>query len=306
MFDSSFLRYLPPDSTLSEWGWNLLDAGQQDISPHGAYPMPGHPRHYLFDNEGRRTLDEYQLVLISSGQGWFESQDVAKFPLKAGMAFLLFPGHWHRYAPDSQTGWSERWLGFRGPEADRVLARFFSPKRAVHRQFDAAGLQRHFESLFAELQGFIAGREQVLASYVPLALAHLQAPPVAPQAALSDELLVARVKMALAQDPIERVNLPRLAKKLGVSYSRLRFAFRDQTGYSPREYENLCRLNRACDRLRRGEENVTEIANQLGFSSAYYFSRAFKKQFGVAPSQWKNRMMAGHARQALGALQGRN
>ncbi len=297
MGEINFLRYLPPDSMANEWGWSLLDAGRQDILPEEPYPGEGHPQHYLFDKEGRRTLDEYQVVMISAGAGWFESQEVGKTRVQAGEAFLLFPGHWHRYYPDAKTGWSERWLGFRGAEADRVMARFFAPGRARFSRFDSAGLLRVMDQVNDMLRGSVAGREQILASFVPLALAHLRAPSVTRQHALSDDALVARTKEALAQDPNHRVDLIELAKKLGVSYSRLRFTFREQTSYSPREYENLCRLNRAGDLLRFGADNVSEIAEQLGFSSAFYFSRAFKKHFGVAPSQWKRQ--AGRGKEAL-------
>jgi AraC-like DNA-binding protein len=65
-----------------------------------------------------------------------------------------------------------------------------------------------------------------------------------------------------------------------------RFAFKKQTGYSPREYENMMKLNRARDLLRREQKSISETADALGYSSAYYFSRAFKKQFGQSPQQW--------------------
>lgn len=81
-------------------------------------------------------------------------------------------------------------------------------------------------------------------------------------------------------------DLEALAKELGVSYSRFRFAFKKQTGFSPREFENMFKLNRARDLMLREDKSVTETADSLGYSSVYYFSRAFKKQFGESPQQW--------------------
>ncbi|MGB0259719.1 MAG: helix-turn-helix domain-containing protein, partial [Coraliomargarita sp.] len=74
--------------------------------------------------------------------------------------------------------------------------------------------------------------------------------------------------------------------KLGVSYSRFRFAFKEQTGFSPRTFEIMIKLNRSRDMLLREHKSVTETATALGYSSVYYFSRAFKKQFGQSPKQW--------------------
>ena len=40
---------------------------------------------------------------------------------------LLFPGEWHSYYPDRETGWDEYWVGFRGIHIDkRVEKKFFT------------------------------------------------------------------------------------------------------------------------------------------------------------------------------------
>lgn len=56
---------------------------------------------------------------------------------------------------------------------------------------------------------------------------------------------------------------------------------------SPVNYLNRCRLTLAANRLKTGATSVTDVALDLGFSSSQYFSRAFKQQFGVTPSQWR-------------------
>src|SRR6185437_9868327 len=46
-----------------------------------------------------------------------------------GHGLLLFPGVWHRYAPDLTTGWHEHWIGFNGENARRWLQHRFISKR---------------------------------------------------------------------------------------------------------------------------------------------------------------------------------
>lgn len=102
----------------------------------------------------------------------------------------------------------------------------------------------------------------------------------------SDAELVIRAKAEMLTHLTDRTDLEALASALGISYSRFRFAFKKQTGYSPREYENMMKLNRARDLLLREQKSVSETADTLAYSSVYYFSRVFKKQFGQSPQQW--------------------
>lgn len=284
---ASFSRYIPADRQAREWGWRLVDAGKQHCPPGSAYPGEGHPQGYLFDAQGRRMLDEFQLILITEGSGSFESASQPKANVGPGTAFLLFPGEWHRYSPSVATGWQEYWLGFQGREAQRLMQTFFAPESPLLQGFDMSALVYHFERLLALLEQPLTGREQVLASHVPLALALVRARVwSASSSPLSESELVARAKEALTRHPQERVDLEKLARKLGVSYSRLRLAFKRQTGVSPRAYENEARLNRACDLLLRREQSVSMVAEQLGYASLFYFSRSFKKHVGLSPQTW--------------------
>jgi signal transduction histidine kinase/ligand-binding sensor domain-containing protein/DNA-binding response OmpR family regulator len=60
------------------------------------------------------------------------------------------------------------------------------------------------------------------------------------------------------------------------------------TGYSPKEYICILRLKKAAELLSDSGLNVSEIAYSVGFVDPLYFSRYFKKQFGVTPSQFRN------------------
>ena len=62
--NDTFSRYLPPDPQSTRWGWRLIDAGRQHVPPGSPYPLAGHPLAYAFDKNGRRTLGEFQLVLV--------------------------------------------------------------------------------------------------------------------------------------------------------------------------------------------------------------------------------------------------
>jgi AraC-like DNA-binding protein len=47
------------------------------------------------------------------------------------------------------------------------------------------------------------------------------------------------------------------------------------------------RLRKASDLIEKGYGNLSEISLEVGFNNPAYFSEAFKKQYGVTPSQYQ-------------------
>ena len=71
---SDALKYLRVNARDEEWGIVITTVGYQYVSPNHAYPLSKHPDNYNFKNEGKRTLNEYQLVYITRGEGYFSSR----------------------------------------------------------------------------------------------------------------------------------------------------------------------------------------------------------------------------------------
>lgn len=63
---------------------------------------------------------------------------------------------------------------------------------------------------------------------------------------------------------------------------------RGTTGYTPNEYIRVIRQRKAAELLKEGEKNVSEVAYAVGFDNPYYFSKCFKEQFGMPPSQYRS------------------
>ncbi|MFT3739496.1 MAG: two-component regulator propeller domain-containing protein [Breznakibacter sp.] len=60
------------------------------------------------------------------------------------------------------------------------------------------------------------------------------------------------------------------------------------TNLSPNEYLRVVRLKKAAELLRSTEFNVSEIAYKVGFNDPYYFSKCFKEQFKIKPTQFRH------------------
>jgi len=288
---TSFHRYFPVSRRDKNWGLYATTAGEASIGLNTVYPPSGHPKGFAFDWQHGRVLDGFALVYISSGRGRFESKPNFSARIEPGHAFLLFPGVWHRYAPDAETGWHEHWIGFDGEIPRRWLQRRFISKKHPVLKINAedtvlATFTRIVQSMRANrpaLQQILAG---ATANLLGLFYSAQQAQPaVQTQHSNAIELAIARIQNAYARD----LNMQSLAEELGVSYSWFRSTFTAHTGLSPHQYLLELRIVRARSLLTEAEFSVKEIATQTGFEDEHYFSRLFRQKLHFTPSQWRNR-----------------
>jgi AraC-like DNA-binding protein len=107
-------------------------------------------------------------------------------------------------------------------------------------------------------------------------------------AALHDPIL-APALAALHEDPAGRWTVATLAGEVGVSRSSLDDRFRSVLGQSPIRYLTAWRMHLAGDLLATTELSVFTIARRVGYDSEEAFSRAFKRERGASPSQWRTR-----------------
>lgn len=78
-----------------------------------------------------------------------------------------------------------------------------------------------------------------------------------------------------------------ISQELLISHSKLNYKLKELTGETPGSFFRKYKLNTAARLLREGKYNVSEVAYLTGFGTASHFSVAFKKQFGVSPSEYQ-------------------
>lgn len=82
----------------------------------------------------------------------------------------------------------------------------------------------------------------------------------------------------------EDFNINLMAKEMGISYSSLYAKVKALTGQTPQVFFNTYRMNTAMHLLQTGKYTVSEVSYKVGISSLASFSRSFKRQFGIPPS----------------------
>lgn len=78
-----------------------------------------------------------------------------------------------------------------------------------------------------------------------------------------------------------------LARRAGMSASKLQRAFKDHYGMTVFEYGQECRMRRAMDLLRTGCSSICQVAESVGYKHQASFTAAFRAHFGFIPSEAK-------------------
>lgn len=286
-------RYLPHSPESEPWGIAVTAAGHQTVGPGEPYPPRGHPADHAFSWQSGRILEACQVVFISQGRGLYESSATGLQTVQSGVAMLILPGLWHRYAPDPATGWTEQWIELRGATIDVLRQRgTLAPSHAL------IPIDRvlEFSSLFSAIQSRMTGdRAQAcdpergaLGLQVLAMLTSITAQRTGEQSMAE---FVGRAERLMA-DSLDSVgSMPALAKQLGVGYSHFRREFKRRTGLSPHSYLAQIRLEQARRMIAASDRPLKDIAEQLRFSSPYHFSAAFKRHFGLSPGLWKQKQL---------------
>ncbi|MHB8097717.1 MAG: AraC family transcriptional regulator [Erysipelotrichaceae bacterium] len=77
-----------------------------------------------------------------------------------------------------------------------------------------------------------------------------------------------------------------ICDKFAISRSSLQALFKRNLDISPKHYINNIKLEQSKILLKNSARTVSEVSDMLGFASIHYFSRKFKLQYGIAPSEY--------------------
>lgn len=94
--------------------------------------------------------------------------------------------------------------------------------------------------------------------------------------------------LALTEESLTDPNfgVEQISEKLGISRIHVNRKLKAETGYSPSFVIKAIRMDKARGFLSDGNHSVTQVAATCGFSSASYFSTAFKEYYGISPSEF--------------------
>ena len=83
------------------------------------------------------------------------------------------------------------------------------------------------------------------------------------------------------------LSLDALSKELDISPYYFSKLFKEETGSNFVEYLTNLRMSRAKELLKDEKLSMKEICMEVGYSDPNYFSRIFKKNFGMTPTEYR-------------------
>lgn len=103
-----------------------------------------------------------------------------------------------------------------------------------------------------------------------------------------DKNFISRVvEYIIANMSDENLNVEQLAEELNLSRSQLYRKVKALTGFTANEFLRKLRLERAKEMIENGDASISEVCFKVGFSSPSYFTKCFKAQFGILPTELK-------------------
>jgi AraC-like DNA-binding protein len=237
-----------------------------------------------------RVYGSYALVYFLEGTGEYSDANGYRQKIAPGNLVLVTPELPHRYTTRPGRYWSECHLTFDGPlfalcRSQGVL----NPARPVRR---LEPIELWLERLTSVVTDPTSQSSVDKASEVIRLLALLLeifAGEDDETSAHGAAAWTAAAKARLDTNLEVEIAPKTVARDLGVSYETFRKGFQKQFGVSPGLYRTQRRLSVACRLLKLTTMTHQRIAEHLGFSDEFHFSKRFKQIVGVGPREYRRR-----------------
>jgi AraC-like DNA-binding protein len=105
-------------------------------------------------------------------------------------------------------------------------------------------------------------------------------------ASSANELILKKAADYITDNCNENIHSEILANNLGITIRKLQRITREELQTTPTNFIYLIKLNLAAEFLKSRKGNISETAYEFGFSDPGYFSKLFKRHFGVSPNEY--------------------
>lgn len=243
---------------------------------------------------GPASRPHYLIHFVLKGKGMYQASG-QKHYLTAGQGFLIEPGTQTFYQADKDDPWSYFWIGVGGTNAGKYIRDIgLNSEQLIFRSESGEELKKivldilkHTEMTTANLyylQGrlydffAVLARDVVIDSYADT----LKEKEYGKESGYLKEAM-AFIKNEYANS----LGVQELADHLNVNRSYLYTLFMKNLNISPQDFLRKYRVTRARELLVLTELSVESVGKSCGYGNAERFSRAFKQETGLTPTQFR-------------------
>lgn len=288
--DSSRLRIIKPENdSITTFKLNGKAIECERIKSHVnvqeilAYYYQVKNTNYVFEGE---THNHWELTFIDSGQ-LSTTIDNKEYTLNEYDLIVYAPGQFHTQKTGADNACSYLTVMF---DMDPI-----DPKLLANRVFHAS------RDINKTIQDFVAITEDphvyssdfciCYLNEIILKLLHYQeqmAIPVAntPMQQKFENEFLNEIMIYINDNIYTPLTIEQLCRKFSISRSSLQQLFKKNLKVAPKQYISNLKLKKAKILIKESKYTISEISDKLGFTSIHYFSRKFKQEFALAPSDY--------------------
>lgn len=278
-------RYLVPRSLTAQLAQHPLSA---DLYPRALGFYAAASGHQM----QRESHDDYLMIYCLEGKGRFSASN-SESTLTIGDLLIVPAGLSHQYAADPNDPWTIYWTHFEGLRAADFTLHTGIPRSDGGYQIHQVGVHAQ---LISDFEALMEARNSVqeLASHIYAAnqlrqiLSHIAL--LRPTESIKGQRETAeleRVHSLMRSHLHEKLDLDTLAAAVNLSKFHFVKRYRELSGTTPINRFIQLKIERACHLLDTTDKEIKEVAYAVGYDDAYYFSRIFRKQLGISPSQYR-------------------
>ncbi len=239
-----------------------------------------------------RVLKRFAFILMVEGRGYYQDARGTKLSLEPGDLVVVFPELPHAYGPEKDVGWLQLYFVVSGPQFDLWHARnLLSEERPVLKLGSAAyWKQRLSDSVKGESLHTASGSLRAMGRFIQVITEILAADNEGRVRPGRDDWLEKSLHLLGDRSSGGWPSPQEVARQIGLNYENFRKRFARVMGESPGHYQKRRRLEWASAAIYQGEQSLKQIADELGFCDVFHFSKAFKQEVGLTPSDYRKRV----------------
>lgn len=259
------------------------------VTSCGTYRLYSIPKLPTLRPRGR--LD-YQLIYIASGKAHFHFNGKEEI-VTAGHMVLYRPKELQKYEYYLQDQTEVYWVHFTGGNVKNIIRSYgITDDKKIFYCGSSLEYQNHFRIMIEELQCCKDDYPEMLEMHLRqiFIMMHRQ---LNSDNKIENNLLAEEMDKAMLyfnEHYNEDISIESFASSLHMSTSWFIRNFKQYTGQTPMQYILSIRISHAENLLENTDYNLTEISRIIGYENPLYFSRIFKKQKGLSPSEYKKNL----------------
>lgn len=259
------------------------------VTSCGTYRLLTKPK--LPTNRPRGRID-YQILYIASGKAHFYFNGIEEI-VAAGNMVIYRPKEEQRYYYYGVDHTEVYWVHFTGSNVKNILRKYGIPDKA-HVIHTGTSLEyKHiFLQMIRELKLCKEDYEELLVNYLKQLLIMLHRL-MGRKPKGRNRLLMEEMDSAVSyfhENYNKPISIEEYAAGRHMSISWFIRNFKEYTEATPAQYIQSLRISNAQTLLETTNYNVSEIAQILGYDDPFYFSRVFKKQSGLSPTEFRRQL----------------